>query len=626
MSKQMREMRQDMMQNEETRLYMEALRGSGIRDYDAASISMSLIGEGDSDEDGADVSGAFGSDATADGSAAGSVGDRLPLEYDPEALARYFAKRPQVVTRRLLQLASAFSGFVGSLAMDRLRGKGAENEVLRAGQLRDIITSLGPFYIKLGQALSIRPDILSPRAMVELQRLCDKVPSYDSVTAFKIMERELGRPVSETFSEISPEPLAAASLGQRADLVALLDEFASRFFDELNYQKECENGIRIKQDMAHIKQIVVPRNYPEWTSRRVFVSEWLEGEKLSQSTADDVQELINVGVVAYLTQLLDTGYLHADPHPGNLIRTPEGKLALLDFGLMTQITDDQKYGMIEAISHLVHRDYLSIGEDFKRLDFLPADVDVAPVIPALSNVFDAALAGGGAKSINFQALAADLAQITFDYPFRIPPYFALVIRAIGVLEGIALVGNPDFAIVDEAYPYISKRLLTDESPRLRAALRYMIYGKGNVFDVERLIDMLQAFETFAAVRDDKAGNVRTAAAAGATASAGAVAGGAPAVAMVAAGGSGGGPGDAGKAREALRFLFSPEGAFFREFLLDEVVKGVDCLSRDAARELAYTVGLRGPWVPSLLRAIAPPLSAEDQKVGQSADWLVGWLV
>ena len=116
----------------------------------------------------------------------------------------------------------------------------------------------------------------------------------------------------------------------------------------------------------------------------------------------------------------------------------------------------------------------------------------------LGRVFDQALEGGGAKNINFQELAADLAQITFDYPFRIPPYFALIIRAIGVLEGIALVGNPEFALVDEAYPYIAKRLLTDDSPRLREALRYMVYGKKEVFDADRMIDLLEALETFRA--------------------------------------------------------------------------------------------------------------------------------
>jgi len=94
-----------------------------------------------------------------------------------------------------------------------------------------------------------------------------------------------------------------------------------------------------------------------------------------------------------------------------------------------------------AIIHLINRDYERIGEDFINLDFIPKGTDTTPIVPALTKVFDVALAGGGAKSINFQELAADLAEITFEYPFRIPPYFALVIRAISVLEGIALVGT-----------------------------------------------------------------------------------------------------------------------------------------------------------------------------------------
>jgi predicted unusual protein kinase regulating ubiquinone biosynthesis (AarF/ABC1/UbiB family) len=125
-------------------------------------------------------------------------------------------------------------------------------------------------------------------------------------------------------------------------------------------------------------------------------------------------------------------------------------------GLVTKLTDDQKYGMIEAIAHLIHRDYDAIVKDFVKLGFIPEGVNLDPILPVLAKVFDQALEGGGAKNINFQELAADLAQITFDYPFKIPPYFALIIRAIGVLEGIALVGDPEFAIVDEAYPYIAQ--------------------------------------------------------------------------------------------------------------------------------------------------------------------------
>lgn len=136
------------------------------------------------------------------------------------------------------------------------------------------------------------------------------------------------------------------------------------------------------------------------------------------------------------------------------------------------------------------------NNDNKRKLQYESHISQAPQKALIISLLSQALEGGGAKSINFQELASDLAQITFDYPFRIPPYFALIIRAIGVLEGIALVGDPDFAIVDESYPYIARRLLTDSSQTSQEALRYMIYGQGNVFDVDRLIDILEAFEEF----------------------------------------------------------------------------------------------------------------------------------
>ena len=106
-------------------------------------------------------------------------------------------------------------------------------------------------------------------------------------------------------------------------------------------------------------------------------------------------------------------------------------------------------------------------------------------------------------SLGDEAEVPSLAEITFEFPFRIPPYSALIIRAVSVLEGIALVGNPQFAIVDEAYPYISKRLLTDDSPRLREALRYMVYGKSQTFDVDRVIDLLQALERTPTIPTDR---------------------------------------------------------------------------------------------------------------------------
>ena len=102
------------------------------------------------------------------------------------------------------------------------------------------------------------------------------------------------------------------SLTDRLDPVSLLDEFAYRFYQELDYNLECENGLRMEKDMAVLPMVVIPKNFPEYTSRRVHVAEWIEGEKLSQSTADDVGALVNLGVITYLEQLLGTGFFHAE--------------------------------------------------------------------------------------------------------------------------------------------------------------------------------------------------------------------------------------------------------------------------------------------------------------------------
>lgn len=327
---------------------------------------------------------------------------------------------------------------------------------------------------------------------------------------------------------------------------------------------------------------------------------------------------------------------------------------------MTEIDDNIKYGMIEAISHLVHRDYESIVEDFVTLDFIPPDTDLKPILPVLAKVFDQALEGGGAKNINFQELAADLAQITFDYPFRIPPYFALIIRGIGVLEGIALVGDPEFAIVDEAFPYIAKRLMTDDSPRLRAALRYMVYGQRDTFDAERIIDLLDAFETFTEASRSARGNldlpeVISALPNGSSQRSGGfvpyqsssqmpipVLANFPGASLLPALLPFGGPvgfatrsmdgGDDERTREALKFLFSVDGTFFREFLLEEAVKSIDALSRSQFRSFLTTLGLQNAMLPVLipgaaqrLLPLAPPLTEQDQAVVANVAKVVNFL-
>ncbi|XP_047332893.1 uncharacterized protein sll0005 [Impatiens glandulifera] len=653
-SKEIQRVRAQMEEDEQLASLMRGLRGQNIQDSQFAdeNIQLRLVEVNESSES-------------------------LPSVYDPASISAYWGKRPRVVATRIVQLLSVAGGFLSSIIFDVINKKVKENEVARAIELRDIVTSLGPAYIKLGQALSIRPDILSPVAMTELQKLCDKVPSFPDDIAMALLEEELGEPWSNIYSELSPSPIAAASLGQvykgrlkengdlvavkvqrpfvletvtidlfvirnlglflrkfpqvSIDVVGLVDEWAARFFEELDYVNEGENGMIFAEMMKKdLPQVVVPKTYRKYTSRKVLTTQWIDGEKLSQSTASDVGDLVNVGVICYLKQLLDTGFFHADPHPGNLIRTPDGKLAILDFGLVTKLKDDQKYGMIEAISHLIHRDYDAIVKDFVKLEFIPEGVNLEPILPVLAKVFDQALAGGGAKSINFQELASDLAQITFDYPFRIPPYFALIIRAIGVLEGIALVGNPEFAIVDEAYPYIAQRLLTDESPRLRTALRYTIYGKSGVFDAERFIDVMQAFESFISAAKSGGGESLN--------------GDMAELGLLQRQGNTALPGfslittDLQKpvqTRAALAFILSEKGNFFREFLLDEIVKGIDAVAREQLIQIMAVLGF-GNGIPRVFSmiptfgpvkpvALLPTITQEDRIILNNVQKIIEFL-
>ncbi|KAJ3672104.1 hypothetical protein LUZ60_006825 [Juncus effusus] len=647
-SEEIKRVRKQMEEDEQLASLMRGLRGQNLSDSQFAdeNVTMRLV-----EIDGVNTA------------------DALPLVYDPDVISAYWGRKPTAVATRIIQLLSVAGGFISHLISDLINKKVKENEVARAIELREIVTSLGPAYIKLGQALSIRPDILSPAAMTELQKLCDKVPSFSDVVAMDLIKEELGKPWQEVYSELSPSPIAAASLGQvykgrlketgelvavkvqrpfvletvtidlfiirklglllrkfpqvSIDVVGLVDEWAARFFEELDYINEGQNGTyfaeMLKKDLP---QVMVPKTYEKYTSRKVLTTSWIDGEKLSQSTENDVGELVSVGVICYLKQLLDTGFFHADPHPGNMIRTPDGKLAILDFGLVTKLTDDQKYGMIEAIAHLIHRDYDAIVKDFVKLGFIPDGVNLDPILPVLAKVFDQALEGGGAKNINFQELASDLAQITFDYPFRIPPYFALIIRAIGVLEGIALVGDPEFAIVDEAYPYIAQRLLTDESPRLRSALRYTIYGKTGVFDAERFIDVMQAFENFITAAksgggEDLKGNMASLGVLNIQNGTGSLV---PVQESPV------------KARAALSFLLSEKGNFFREFILDEIVKAIDAISREQLVQIMGSFGLRNPApvfgimpVPVRAQALVPTITQEDKVILNNVEKVVKFL-
>ena len=523
---------------------------------------------------------------------------RVPaLRYDPQQVSDRYRNRPLAVWGRFVAIVGSFVSFFLSLWWDRRTGRSQENQRRRAIKLREILTRLGPAYIKIGQALSTRPDVVPPLYLEELSKLQDQLPPFPNEVAFGFIEAELGDRPENIYAELSPNPIAAASLGQvykgklktgeevavkvqrpdleervtldiyllrtlatwtqknvkqvRSDLVGIMDEFAERIFEEMDYSQEAANAKRFEQLYGHLKDIYVPTVYPEYTRQRVLTMEWIDGTKLTnleavQAQGIDAGYLVEVGVQCSLRQLLEHGFFHADPHPGNLLATPEGKLAYLDFGMMSQIKEYQRYGLIEAVVHLVNRDFEGLAQDYVKLEFLGPETDLTPIIPALGNVFNDAL-GASVSELNFKSITDQLSALMYEYPFRVPAYYALIIRSLVTLEGIAINVDPEFKVLSKAYPYVAKRLLTDSAPELRTSLRQLLFKDGS-FRWNRLENLLKNART----SDDY---------------------------------------DLGAGlNQALDFVFSDRGSFIRDRIVEEVVKSVDLLSQDAARNTQAAIG------------------------------------
>ncbi|MBA0696791.1 hypothetical protein Goari_003316, partial [Gossypium aridum] len=440
--------------------------------------------------------------------------------------------------KRTLEILVALGSFALQLLVDQRNGTLDRNKRKRAIKLKGIFTRLGPTFVKLGQGLSTRPDLCPPEYLEELAELQDALPTFADADAFSCIETELGMPIESLFSSISPSPIAAASLGQvykaqlkysgqtvavkvqrpgieeaigldfylirglgffinkyvdiiTTDVITLIDEFARRVYQELNYVQEGQNARKFKKLYADKEDILVPDIYWNYTSGKVLTMEWVNGVKLNQQAAIESQglkvlDLVTTGIQCSLRQLLEYGYFHADPHPGNLLATPEGKLAFLDFGMMSETPEDARSAIIGHVVHMVNRDYEAMARDYYALDFLSTDVDVSPIVPALRDFFDDAL-NYTVSELNFKTLVDGLGNVLYQYPFNVPAYYALILRSLTVLEGLALYADPNFKVLAASYPYFAKRLLTDPSPYLRDALIELLFKDGRWNRLEDLL-------------------------------------------------------------------------------------------------------------------------------------------
>jgi predicted unusual protein kinase regulating ubiquinone biosynthesis (AarF/ABC1/UbiB family) len=203
-------------------------------------------------------------------------------------------------------------------------------------------------------------------------------------------------------------------------------------------------------------------------------------------------------VIAGLQQLLEFGYFHADPHPGNLFALAGqsrglGHVAYVDFGMMDSISDFDRITLTGAVVHLINRDFDALARDFQRLGFLNPNADLRPIVPALEEVLGGAL-GENVGNFNFKAITDRFSELMFDYPFRVPARFALIIRAVVSQEGLAMRLDPDFRIIRVAYPYVARRLLAGDTVEMREKLLEVIFDRSGRLRVERLESLLAVVE------------------------------------------------------------------------------------------------------------------------------------
>ena len=465
------------------------------------------------------------------------------LEYDPAAITRIYAGHPQRLIRRLWQTLVPIGLLLLGVGFDWLFQllKDEERARARARECAELLVDLGPAFIKAGQALSTRPDIVPPLLLEALSQLQDQLPGFDSDLAMACIEEDLGAPVAELYAELERDPISAASLGQvhrgvlhngqkvavkvqrpglreqitldlyivrniaawlnsnigliRSDLVALIDELGRRVFEEMDYLNEAANAEKFRDLHSHNPRIAVPCIHREVTSRRVLTMEWIDGVKLTNLDAVrelgiDPDDMVEVGVNCSLQQLLEHGFFHADPHPGNLLALKDGRLCYLDFGMMSEVSRESRTGLIQAVVHLVNRNFGKLSKDFVTLGFLAEDVNLEPIVPAFEKVFSQALQAG-VNRMDFKAVTDDMSGVMYKFPFRVPPYYALIIRSLVTLEGIALSVDPEFKILGAAYPYFARRLMEDPDPQLRQSLKEMLFD-GDAFRWTRLENLVSS--------------------------------------------------------------------------------------------------------------------------------------
>jgi predicted unusual protein kinase regulating ubiquinone biosynthesis (AarF/ABC1/UbiB family) len=370
--------------------------------------------------------------------------------------------------------------------------------------IRDTLLDLGPTFIKCGQLFSTRADLFPTEYVEELSKLQDKVPAFSYEQAKATIEQDLGKPIQTLYRNFDPIPIAAASLGQvhRAQLhsgeevvvkvqrpglvklfqidLAILKDIARYFqnhpywgqgrdwlgiydeccrilYEEIDYINEGRNADTFRRNFREEDWVHVPRVYWRYTSHRVVTLEYLPGIKIShyealEAAGLDRKSIAQLGARAYLQQLLNDGFFHADPHPGNIAVSPDGNLIFYDFGMMGQVKAITREKLLETFFGIANKDADRVISSLIELGALVPTDDMGPVRRSVQFMLDNFMD----KPFEAQSVAAisdDLYEIAYGQPFRFPATFTFVMRAFSTLEGVGKGLDPEFNFMEVAKPF-----------------------------------------------------------------------------------------------------------------------------------------------------------------------------
>ncbi len=393
--------------------------------------------------------------------------------------------------------------------------KKAERRKKQAIWIRNTFLELGPTFIKVGQLFSTRADLFPSEYVEELSKLQDRVPAFSYEQVEAIIQQDLGKTIPELYRSFDPIPLAAASLGQvhkaqlhsgeevvvkvqRPGLVKLFtidleilkgitryfqnhpnwgrgrdwmgiyEECCRILWEEIEYLNEGRNADTFRRNFRNEDWVKVPRVYWRYTSPRVLTLEYLPGIKIShyeaiEAAGLDRKDLARKGAQAYLQQLLNNGFFHADPHPGNIAVSPEGALIFYDFGMMGQIKPNIRENLMETLFGIAEKNGDRVVTSLVELGALAPVDDMGPVRRSVQYMLDHFM-DKPFENQSVTAIADDLYEIAYDQPFRFPATFTFVMRAFSTLEGVGKGLDPEFNFMEVAQPFAMQLMTNGKGP------------------------------------------------------------------------------------------------------------------------------------------------------------------